>query len=35
MLELPNCGRMITSTIEFESRNKTLLVTSLTEILTS
>ena len=34
MIELPNFGYMITSTIKFESRDKTLLVTSSTEITT-
>ena len=34
MLELPNFGQMTTSTVEFESRDKTLLVTtSCTEIM--
>ena len=35
MLELPNFGHMITSTIQFESRDKILLVTSQTEVMTS
>ena len=34
MIELPNSGYMITSTIKFEPRDKTLLVTSWTEITT-
>ena len=34
MLELPNFGHMTTSTMSFESRNKVLLVTSLTKIMT-
>ena len=33
MLQLPNFGQMTTSTVEFESRDKTLLVTSCTEIM--
>ena len=35
MLELPNFGHMTTSTMQFESREKILLQTSLTEIMTS
>ena len=35
MLQLPNFGHMTTSTLQFESREKILLVTSLTEIETS
>ena len=35
MLELPNFGHMTTSATEFESRNKILLVTSWTKIMTS
>ena len=35
MLELPNFGHMIMSTIQFESREKTFLVTSWTETMTS
>ena len=35
MLELPNFGHMNTSTMQFESRDKILLVTSSTEIMTS
>ena len=35
MLQLPNFGHMTTSTIQFESREKILLATSLTEIETS
>ena len=35
MLQLPNFGHMNTSTTLFESRDKTLLVTSSTEIMTS
>ena len=35
MLELPNCDHMTTSAILFESRDKILLVTSLTEIMMS
>ena len=35
MLELPNLGHMTTSTINLESREKILLMTSLTEIVTS
>ena len=35
MLELPNFVHMTTSTVEFESRDKILLVTSWAEILTS
>ena len=34
MLELPNLGDMTTSTINFESREKILLMTSMTEIVT-
>ena len=34
-LELQNFGHMTTSTIQFESRDTVLLVTSLTEIMTS
>ena len=34
MLELPNFGHMITSTISFESRDKTLFVTSQSGIMT-
>ena len=34
MLELPNFGRITTSTIQFESRDKKLLVTSWIEIMT-
>ena len=33
MLELPNFGHMATFTLEFESRDKILLVTSWTEIM--
>ena len=33
MLELPNFGHMTTPKIQFESRNKILLVTSWTEII--
>ena len=35
MLELPNFGHMATSTVSIESRNKILLATSWTEIMTS
>ena len=35
ILELLNFGHMITSTTKFESRDKTLLVTSWTKIMTS
>ena len=35
MLQLPNFGHMNTSTTKFESRDKTLLVRSSTEIITS
>ena len=35
MLDLPNFGHMTTFTLSFESRDKTLLVTSWTEIMTS
>ena len=35
MLELPNFGRMTPSTIYFESRDKILLLTSQTKIMTS
>ena len=35
MLELPNFGHMTTSAMQFESREKILLQTSLTEIMTS
>ena len=35
MLELPNFGRMIISTLQFESCDKILLVTSWVEIMTS
>ena len=35
MLELPNFGRMTTSTIYFESRDKFMLATSQTEFMTS
>ena len=35
MVELPNFDHMNTSTISFESRDKILLVTSWTEIMTS
>ena len=35
MLELPNFGHMITSTIQFESRDKILLMISWTETMTS
>ena len=35
MLELPNFGHMTTPTIQFKSRDKILLVTSWTEIMTS
>ena len=35
MLELRNFGRMTTSTIQFESRDKILWVTSLTEVMGS
>ena len=35
MLDLPNFGHMTASTIYFESRDKILLVTSQTEVMTS
>ena len=35
MLELPNVGHVITSTIKFESRDNILLVTSWTKFITS
>ena len=35
MLELPNFGHMTTSTIQFESREKILLITSQSGIVTS
>ena len=35
MLELPNFDHMITFTIQFESRDKILLLTSWTEVMTS
>ena len=35
MLELPKFGYMITSTVQFESRDKIFLITSWTEIMTS
>ena len=35
MLQLPNFGHMITSPIQFESRDKRFLMRSLTEIMTS
>ena len=35
MLELPNFGHMITPTIQFESHNNILLMTSWTKIMTS
>ena len=35
MLELPNFGHIATSTIQYESRDKILLVTSSTEIMAS
>ena len=35
MLKLPNFDHMTTSTKQFDSRDKILLVTSLTEIMTS
>ena len=35
MLELPSFGHMTTFTLQFESRDKILLVTSWTEIITS
>ena len=35
MLELPNLDHMTTFTLQFESGNKDLLVTSWTEIMTS
>ena len=35
MLELPNFGHLTISTIQIESRDKILLVTSQTEVMTS
>ena len=35
MLQLPNFGHMNTSTVQFESHDKILLVMSLAEIMTS
>ena len=35
MAKLPNFGHLTTSTVEFESSNKILLVTPKTEVLTS
>ena len=35
MLQLPNFGHMITSTVQFEPLDKILLLTSRTEIMTS
>ena len=35
ILDLPNFGHMIKSTVDYDSRNKNLLTTSWTEIMTS